>query len=158
MKISNRLRLISDLVTGGYVIADIGTDHGYVPITLLREEKIEKAIAVDLSMPSLEKARQNAAKAKVEDKIDFRCADGLQALEPGEADTIIISGMGGILSVNILEARKDVSLTAKEIILSPHRDHELARCFLLDYGFKIVYDDQIIDKNKKYHIIKGIKM
>lgn len=157
MSISKRLRTIIDLVTEGNVIADIGTDHGYVPISLLREGRTPKAIAVDLSAISLRKAKGNAEKAGVADKIEFICSDGLRDINPGDADTIIISGMGGILSVNILEAGKEVSLSAKELILSPHRDAELVRGFLEDYGFDIVYDEEIEDKKRKYCIIKGVK-
>ena len=219
MGISKRLKLIAELVTKGNVAADIGTDHGYVPIYLLREKISPRAIAVDVSKGSLEKARENAEffhlkiqdnerianeskKSKVcesEEKneqnideiinfqsqddvefeaggtldnsiiqgnrkinnigtIDLRLGDGLSVLKSGEADTIIISGMGGILMTNILEAHKEVSLSAKELILSPHRDADLVRGFLNDYGFKIVFDEVITDKKKSYSIIKGVKI
>lgn len=156
MGISKRLKLIADLVTEGNVTADIGTDHGYVPIYLLREKKVPKAIAVDISKGPLEKAKQNAEFFHL--NMDLRLGDGLSVLEPGEAQTIIIAGMGGILMTNILEAHKEVSLTAKELILSPHRDAGLVRGFLKDYGFEIVYDEVITDKKKSYALIKGIRM
>ena len=161
MGISKRLKLIAELVTKGNVAADIGTDHGYVPIYLLREKISPRAIAVDVSKGSLEKARENAEffHLTIQDgTIDLRLGDGLSVLQPGEADTIIISGMGGILMTNILEAHKEVSLSAKELILSPHRDADLVRGFLNDYGFEIVFDEVITDKKKSYSIIKGVKI
>ncbi len=155
MAISERLKLIADLVTEGNVIVDIGTDHGYVPIYLLQKNKVSKAIAVDKSQGSLSKAKQNAERFHLD--IDLRLGDGLAPLAPNEAQTIIIAGMGGILMINILEAHKKVSLSAKELILSPHRDADLVRGFLKDYGFEIVYDEKITDKKKSYTILKGVK-
>lgn len=181
MRISGRLRRIADLVTDGYTVADIGTDHGYVPITLLKENKVPHAIAVDLSRDALIKAVKNACRAHVitpeeetlftgsladlvcgqetsaaESKLDFRLSDGLSALAPGEAQCIVISGMGGILMCSILEARKEVSLSAKELILSPHRDVDLVRGFLLEHGFRLVHDEKLTDKKKEYTILKGV--
>lgn len=155
MAISERLKLIADLVTEGNVIVDIGTDHGYVPIYLLQKNKVSKAIAVDKSRGSLSKAKQNAERFHLD--IDLRLGDGLAPIAPNEAQTIIIAGMGGILMINILEAHKEVSLSAKELILSPHRDADLVRGFLKDYGFEIVYDEKITDKKKSYTILKGVK-
>jgi len=180
MAISNRLKIIADLVTEGLVTADIGTDHGYVPIYLLQNKRVPKAIACDLSEGALRKAEENGARCgfvtllennysldmsgkkpkKIplfakSDVIEFRLGNGLEVLRENEAESIVISGMGGILMVNILEAHKEVSVNAKELVLSPHRDADLVREFLNNHGFEIVYDEEIIDKKKKYTIIKG---
>ena len=157
MSISYRLKQVAGLVTEGYVIADIGTDHGFVPIYLLREGRIPKAIAVDVSKGSLQKAMENAGRAGLKDKIDCRLSDGLHDVAPGEADCIIICGMGGILMRRILDEGLDTALSAKELILSPHRNPELIYEFIEQNGFVITDDLEIEDKKKKYKVIRAIK-
>ena len=156
MGLSYRLKQVAELVTEGYVTADIGTDHGYVPVYLLRNGKIPKAIAVDLSKGSLQKAKENAARAGLTDKIDLRLSDGLKSVEPGEAQCIIICGMGGILMRRILDEGIETVLKASELILSPHRNPELIYEFIENNGFYPAADLEIEDKKKKYRIIKAV--
>ena len=156
MSISNRLKQVAGLVTEGYVIADIGTDHGYVPVYLLRNGRIPSAIAVDLSRGSLDKARENAERAGLSDLIECRLSDGLSDVSPGEAQCIIICGMGGILMRRILDNGIQTVLSAKELILSPHRNPELIYEFIEQNGFVITDDLEIEDKKKKYKVIKSI--
>lgn len=158
MSISYRLKQVAGKVTNGYRIADIGTDHGYVPVMLLREGIVPYAIAVDISKGSLQKARENAARSGLEDKMDCRLGDGLSCVKPGEADSIIICGMGGILMRRILEEGKETALSARELILSPHRNPELIVEFLQENGFRIISDEIIEDKKKQYRIIKGLNL
>ena len=157
MAISYRLKYIADLVTPGYIVADIGTDHGYVPLYLLKEGRIPYAIGVDLSRGSLQKARENAVRFRLSEKMDLRPGDGLSPVRPGEAQSIIICGMGGILMRRILEEGRDTALGARELILSPHRNPELIRAFLLENGFCVIRDEQIEDKMKKYQVFKGVR-
>ena len=174
MAISNRLKTIAELVTPGYRAADIGTDHGYVPVYLLRNGISPFVIAADLSPGSLEKAREHAARAgflfeETEDSLKeavcgerqsspsgicCRLSDGLSAFQPGEVDAIIISGMGGILMDRILRTGIEVTLSAKELILSPHRDAPLLRDFAKEFGLTIEEDFTITDKKKVYPIFK----
>ena len=77
MAISKRLKYIAGLVTPGYIIADIGTDHGYVPVYLLKEHLVPRAIAVDISKDSLKKAEDLAGRAGLAEKMDCRLSDGL---------------------------------------------------------------------------------
>lgn len=158
MSISYRLKQVAGKVTNGYRIADIGTDHGYVPVMLLREGIVPYAIAVDISKGSLQKARENAARSGLEDKMDCRLGDGLSCVKPGEADSIIICGMGGILMRRILEEGKETALSARELILSPHRNPELIVEFLQKNDFRIISDVIIEDKKKQYRIIKGLNL
>lgn len=158
MSISYRLKQVAGKVTNGYRIADIGTDHGYVPVMLLREGIVPYAIAVDISKESLQKARENAARSGLEDKMDCRLGDGLSCVKPGEADSIIICGMGGILMRRILEEGKETALSARELILSPHRNPELIVEFLQKNDFRIISDVIIEDKKKQYRIIKGLNL
>ncbi len=154
MRISKRLETIADLVTPGYRAGDIGTDHGYVPIYLLRNQICSYVIAVDISKGSLEKASQNIKHAGLAECIECRLSDGLSEIHPGEVDSIIISGMGGILMDRILRTSLDVVKEAKELILSPHRNPELITKFAEEYGFAVVYHEEILDKRKYYHIFK----
>ncbi|MBO7729858.1 MAG: SAM-dependent methyltransferase [Lachnospiraceae bacterium] len=154
MSISKRLETIADLVTPGYRASDIGTDHGYVPIYLLRNHICDHVIAADLSKGSLEKASHNITRAGLSECIECRLSDGLSEICPGEVDSIIISGMGGILMDRILRNGLEVVKAAKELILSPHRNPELIEAFAEEFGFAVVYDEVILDKKKYYHIYK----
>ena len=102
--ISNRLLLCAEFVPRGSRAADIGTDHGYLSIYLLREGICPFVTAADLREQPLQKARENAARFGVSEKMQFFLSDGLQGIPPDAADTIIMAGMGGDLMVRILEA------------------------------------------------------
>lgn len=168
MAISNRLKTIAQLVTPQNRVVDIGTDHGYVPVYLLRQGITNFAIAADLSSGSLEKARLHAARAgyladeknapfceeEANARIECRLSDGLEKIMPGEVDTIIIAGMGGILMKRILQDGLAVVQAAKELILSPHRDADLIRSFVTECGFSITEDFVLVDKKKTYVILK----
>ena len=155
MGISQRLKYIADLVTPGYIAADIGTDHGFVPVYLVKNEISPKAFAMDISKGSLQKAEELVAKLNLTEKIECRLSDGFEKLSPGEADSIIIAGMGGILMCSIMEAAPEVLESAIEVIVSPHRDTELVRSVLISHGFTIVSDVVINDKKKNYTVIKA---
>ena len=99
-----RLQMLADLVPRGAVLADVGTDHGYLPVWLLQEGRIGRAIASDINERPLDHARQTAREYDCEDEIQFRLCGGLDGYVPGEADTIIIAGMGGDTIASILEA------------------------------------------------------
>ena len=99
-----RLRAIADLVPPGCRLADIGTDHGYIPVDLLLAGRIAHAIATDIGALPLEHARQTADRCSLTDGIDFRLGDGLAPVSPQEVDTVIIAGMGGDTITEILSA------------------------------------------------------
>ncbi len=100
--ISNRLLLCAEFVPRGTRAADIGTDHGYLAVHLLREGVCPFVTAADLREQPLQKARENAARFGVSENMQFFLSDGLQSIPPGAADTIIMAGMGGDLMVRIL--------------------------------------------------------
>ena len=102
--ISNRLLLCAALVPPGSRAADIGTDHGYLAVHLLREGVCPFVTAADLREQPLQKARENAARFGVADRMQFLLSDGLQSIPPDAAGTIVMAGMGGDLMVRILEA------------------------------------------------------
>ena len=157
MAISGRLKFIADLVTAGHTACDVGTDHGFVPAYLLRENISPYVLAVDVSEGSLAKARELSYRFGLEGRMECRLSDGFEKVLPGEADTCIISGMGGILMTKIMDAHPEVFTSFKEVILSPHRDADLVRSTISGYGFDIVFDDIIEDKKKQYVVIKAVR-
>ena len=102
MELSKRLQAVADLVTAGCRVADVGTDHAYIPIALVQEGRIPGAVAMDVNTGPLERARLHVAENRLEEKIELRLSDGLAALSPGEADSVVIAGMGGGLVIRIL--------------------------------------------------------
>ena len=102
MQLSKRLAAVARLVSAGSRLADVGTDHGYVPISLVCEGKIPSAIAMDVNRGPLNRARAHIKAQGLEKYIDTRLSDGLAALAPGEADSVLIAGMGGMLMMRIL--------------------------------------------------------
>ena len=107
MELSKRLQAVAGLVTAGSRLADIGTDHAYIPIYLARSGKIPEAVAMDVNRGPLERAEENIRAYELEDRIKTRLSDGFSALEQGEADSAVIAGMGGGLMSRILKEGED---------------------------------------------------
>ena len=156
MEMSARLKLIAGFVTEGYVVADIGTDHGYIPIWLIKADRIPRAIAMDIGKGPLERAQENIKQYGYEDRIETRLSDGLKELRGNEADSVVIAGMGGPLIVSLLEAGKTALNTVKELILSPHTDIYLVRHYLIENGYDIVREEMVYDMGKYYTVMKAV--
>lgn len=147
-----RLRAIADLVPPGSRLADIGTDHGYIPIDLLLDGRITAAIATDIGELPLDHARRTAKRCGLAEGIDFRLGDGLGPLAPGEADVIVIAGMGGDSIADILAA----SPWAREgplLLLQPMSKAEVLRAFLPENGYRVEAERLAADKGKLYPIL-----
>lgn len=157
MKISNRLQTVASFVTKGSSIVDVGTDHGYVPIYLIEENIAIHAIAMDVRKGPLDRAKTHIEQFHLEKQIETRLSDGLKELKPNEADTLIITGMGGALEVRILEEGKHVLEHMKEIILSPQSELHKVRTFLQENSFIIIKEIIIFEDGKYYTIMKAIK-
>lgn len=157
MQISKRLEAVADMVTFGCRIVDVGTDHGYIPIYLTEAGKISHAIAGDVNRGPLQKAVGHIAQYGLEEKIETRLSDGLAALQPGEADSIIIAGMGGPLTVRILREGKDVADSCQELILQPQSDIRQVRSYLAEIGWKIVREEMIFEDGKFYPMMRAVK-
>ncbi len=156
MQISERLKLVASFVTEGNILADVGTDHGYIPIYLVENEVIPSAIAMDINKGPLERANEHIIEHCLTDKIVTRLSDGLAKLRDKEADTVLIAGMGGALTVRILEDGQEVLKDVKELIVSPHSEIFLVREYLISNGFEIVKEAMIYDLGKYYTVIKAI--
>lgn len=156
-KISDRLKSVADKIKKGSVVADIGTDHGYLPIYLIKNGITNKVIAMDLRKSPLEKARKNAENECVSESIDFRLSDGLELLDKLEADTIVVCGMGGYVIKRILEVglKRQIFTDKTKFILSPHSEYGVLRKFLYENGFKITSEDNMYEKKWFYVIISA---
>ena len=109
MKLSRRLQTIADMIPRGKTVVDVGCDHGYLPIYLLKNHWIPGAVAVDVRPGPLERARRNIEAFGLEDYIETRLSDGLEAVAPGEGQVLVIAGMGGPLMEKILERESDTA-------------------------------------------------
>lgn len=148
------MKAVASMVTPGSILADIGTDHGYVPIALVQRKRIPKAIAMDVNKGPLQRACEHIAECNLEDYIETRLSDGVKELKAGEADTILIAGMGGELVVRILSEGKEVCRSARELVLQPQSELEKVRKFLREENYKIVDEDMIIEDGKYYPMMR----
>lgn len=156
MELSKRLQTVASLVTTGNRIADIGTDHAYIPIYLTEKNVVPSAIAMDINKGPLERAKEHVSANKRGGQIDLRLSDGLEKLKPGEADTAIIAGMGGGLVIKILTDYWDITCSLKECILQPQSEIAKVRAFLLEKGFCFIQEEMVLDEGKYYPMMKVI--
>ena len=156
MQLSKRLQAVADLVTPGNRLADIGTDHGYVPIWLYEQGRIPFALAMDLREGPLQRAAEHIRMHGLDAKIKTRLSDGLEKLFPGEADSIVIAGMGGMLVVKILTKGQAVRDSVQALILQPQSDLDAVREYLHRTGFVIVQEEMVFEEGKYYPMMKAV--
>ena len=137
----SRLKAIMDFVPSGSRVADIGTDHGYLAIELIKRKIAAFVVASDKNIKPLEAAKRNIKEAGIKDDIDLRISDGLQMFAVGEVDVICIAGMGGALMCDILNASPDVVESVDKIILQPMNAVEKVRQWATDNNFFIEDED-----------------
>lgn len=147
---------MANLVTPGKRLADIGTDHGYVPIWLYEQGRIPSALAMDLREGPLQRAKEHIRMHGLDEKIKTRLSDGLEKLLPGEADSIVIAGMGGMLVVKILTQGQAVLDSVQELILQPQSDLDAVREYLHRTGFVIVQEEMVFEEGKYYPMMKAV--
>ena len=144
IRLSNRLSALASLVSKGHRLADIGTDHGYIPIYLCQTGIIPSAIAMDIGKGPLQQATAHIKQQGLSSRIRTRLSDGLTALQPGEADTILIAGMGG-------------GLVSEELILQPQSEIAQVRAYLRTHGFRILEEEMILEDGKYYPMMKVVQ-
>lgn len=157
MKLSTRLQHVANTITPGFRVADIGTDHGYVPIYLMENQLATHVIAMDINTGPLTRAETHIKEAHLEACIETRLSSGFSALRENEADIAVIAGMGGELMKSILENGSHVTGSLRELVLSPHSEIDIVRKFLHTIGFKIIKEEMLMDEGKFYTIIKAVK-
>lgn len=151
--ISKRLLCCAGMVRPGARVADVGCDHGYLGIYLLREGQAAFVAAMDLRSEPLEKARRNAARFATEDKMSFAVCDGLSAVGPGFVDTVICAGMGGDTIAGILADcpwAKDPDITW---ILQPQSSGNDLRRWLGDHGYRLLRETLVRDGGFLYSVM-----
>ena len=157
MQLSQRLSSVASMVTAGNCLADVGTDHGYVPIYLYERKIIPHAIAMDVNKGPLERAALHIAESGMKEAIETRLSDGLTALKPGEADSVVVAGMGGPLIIRILSAHPEITESLKELILQPQSEISEVRIWLYEQGYEIVEEHMIFEDGKYYPMFKAVK-
>ena len=154
MELSIRLKAIVSMIEECDSVIDVGTDHGYVPIYLVKNGIIKSAIASDINKGPVEKARNNIIHNNASAQISCRLGSGLSTINKGEAQIAIIAGMGGNLIRDILEADLDVVKQFKYMILQPVQNAEVLREYLYITGYNILDEEICNDDGKFYEIIK----
>ncbi len=154
MILSKRLLTIASLVPPGGRIADVGTDHGYIPIYLVKNGVAKSAIAMDVRSGPLSRAAEHVEEYGLSDRIELRLSDGLNALSAGEADTVVISGLGGPLMVDILERGKQTADAVDCFVLSPQSDIPGVRIFLRENDYRIEREAFVLDDGKYYTVMQ----
>ena len=151
LQLQPRLQLLADMVPVGSRLADVGTDHGYLPVYLLQGGRVSAAIASDIVDGPLRHARQTAAECEVEG-IDFRLCPGLDAIASHEADTVVIAGMGGETIQTILTAAPWTADGAHLLLLQPMTKVEYLRKWLVDNGYTFTEERLVWDKDYLYPV------
>ena len=142
MDVSKRIEFIINNLENTEVLADIGTDHGYVPLIALERGICNKAIACDINKDPLDKARLEG----IGDELEFRLGGGFEPLKVSEANEVVIAGMGGNLIRDILEADLEKVKSAEYLILVPAQNPEVLRAYLYKNNYEIRKEDLCLDE------------
>ena len=150
MPINKRLLVCSELVREGAVLADVGTDHAYLPIYLLAQSKIERAVLSDINQGPLNKARENSEKAGFIDRVELKLCNGAKELSDTGATDYAICGMGGELIADIIKHAPHLKNENINLILQPMSKPEALREYLFSNGFEILKERYVTDTGKHY--------
>lgn len=148
--LSRRMQALAEMVTPGSLLADVGCDHGFISIYLVQHGICPGVLAMDINPGPLQRAREHVAACGLEKYIDIRLSDGLSALEPGEADSLLCAGMGGRLMQRILTQGREKAAAMRELILQPQSEIAGFRRFLREEGY-VVRQEKIIVEDGKYY-------
>ena len=155
LKLQPRLRCIAEAVPAGARLIDVGTDHAYLPVWLLREGRIPHAVASDINCGPLEHARRTAEAYGVAARMDFRLCAGLDGAVPDETDAVVIAGMGGETIVSILSAAPWLRESGVVLLLQPMTKAEVLRRWLTENGFRIASERLVEDKGTIYAVLRA---
>lgn len=155
MDLGARLKAAADFVKPGGSVADIGTDHAYLPIYLVERGIVEKAFACDVSDGPCEAARRSIAAAGLGRQIAVRCGDGLATLAPGEVQTAILAGMGGITMLEILRRQPAVVASLRALVLQPMNAAAQLRIWLNGHGWRIALETLVLEEGRLYEVLRA---
>ncbi|MFR2466854.1 MAG: class I SAM-dependent methyltransferase, partial [Clostridia bacterium] len=154
MELTARLKQIADMVPQGFSVADIGTDHGYLPIYLVVKGISPCVLACDLRPGPLERAKAHVREYGLEEQIRCRLSDGLEGVMSGEASVVVMAGIGGHLCSDLLlqesQREKNILPTLKALLLQPQSDLAVVRHTVHGVGFGIEKEARLEDRGKRY--------
>lgn len=154
-QLDQRLQLCASMVREGCKMADIGTDHAYLPIWLIKQGRVEKAIASDINLGPLQKAAMHVKRYLVQGQVDTRLSDGLELIFPHEVDDVVIAGMGGELIAGIIDKAPWLKNKDKHLILQPMSSAEELRCFLAKEGYAVQEEKAVITDGRVYSVMRA---
>lgn len=156
MQLSNRLNHVMAMVSETDCGADVGCDHGFVSIELVERGIARRMIAMDLREGPLSRAREHVAERGLESRIELRLSDGVKALKVGEADAMVVAGMGGNLVIHILEEGRGQIAAMKQCILQPQSELAKVRRYLREQGYRTLQEDMVFEDGKYYPMMKVV--
>ncbi len=155
LPISKRLLLCASFVKAGAHVADVGADHGYLGIHLIREGLASAVCASDLREKPIQRARENAERFGVADRMSFFCAPGLDAIDPQSVDTVVCAGMGSDCIIGILEAAPWLKDPRYSLILQPQSSGQDLRDYLGRRGFRLIREDLVEEGGFLYTVLEA---
>lgn len=134
-------------------MVDVGTDHALLPIHLVESGQAQLVIATDVADGPVQAAHVNVERYGLSQRISVRCGDGLQTVQPGEVDTVVIAGMGGCTAVKILQDAPDVVAQVRRLVIQPMNASRQVREFFLRMKFDLVDESLLIDDGLFYEVL-----
>ena len=153
MKLSKRLQAVEKLIGPYSSVADIGSDHAYLPVALIASKNVSFVVAGEVNPGPLMAAKLTIAASGMEDHISARLGDGLQVLAPGEVEAVVIAGMGSTVIRGILERSPEVTGSLRRIICQPMAGAVQMRQWFQKQGWKLVEEDLVLEEGRLYEIL-----
>jgi tRNA (adenine22-N1)-methyltransferase len=153
MKLGDRLSALAAMVPPGSRMADVGTDHAYLPLYLTKIGQIERAVAIDVNPGPFASARDAVLRAGMADRIDVRLGNGLQVVTPKEVDVAVMAGIGGMTMIQIMEENPAVTETLSRLVLQPMVGAPQVRRWLQSNGWRIIDETIVRDEGRLYEIV-----
>lgn len=152
IRLRERLSVAAELLRGSHTVADIGCDHGRLSCALVQSGAVRRCIAVDVSAPSLEKARRLADAVGIGELVETRLGDGFAPIAPGEADAVALLGMGGTLMARLLDRCERPLNGARLAVLQPMCAVDDIRRYLFETGYPMLDDRVAAESGRLYQI------
>lgn len=156
IKLSPRLQAVAELVKPGLKLADIGTDHAYLPIYLIQQGKSPSAVAIDIHRGPYESALKQVALQGLEDKISVILGNGLEPLQHRQVDVVVLAGMGSATMIEILEAKPELVLKLQQLVLQPMVGVGQMRKWLVENGWAINNEILVKDDGFIYTVLSAL--
>lgn len=154
--LSARMKALTEMVTPGSRVCDVGCDHGFVSVYLVQQGISPRVLAMDVRQGPLSRAQEHIRQQGLEAYIETRLSDGLTAMEAGEAEALICAGMGGRLMRRILTEGREKAMALRELILQPQSELPAFRAFLRQEGYVTVAENMIFEEGKYYPMMKVV--